>query len=112
MLKGFGALVCGLLLVSGSVGTVWAKDLAAGKKAARQCNVCHGKNGIATNPEAPNLAGESAIYIEKQLMAFRKGERKHRQMTIVAQMLKDEDIRNLANWYAAMKVTVEVPDVK
>ncbi|MEL6299708.1 MAG: cytochrome c [Pseudomonadota bacterium] len=102
-----GAVVLSLLLG----GAAAATDLAAGKKAARQCNVCHGKDGIAKNPEAPNLAGESAIYIEKQLMAFRRGERKHRQMTIVAKMLKDQDIRALANWYAAMKVTVELPDV-
>ncbi len=88
-----------------------AADIKLGKKKARMCNVCHGKNGLATNPEAPNLAGESAIYIEKQLVAFRKGERKHRQMTIIAKQLKDDDIKNLAAWYEAMKVTVELPDV-
>ncbi len=75
------------------------------------CNVCHGKDGIAQNPEAPNLAGESAIYIEKQLVAFKRGERQHRQMSIIAKQLKDEDIKNLAAWYAAMKVTVELPDL-
>ena len=86
-------------------------NLKLGKKKARMCIVCHGKDGLATNPEAPNLAGESAIYIEKQLVAFRKGERKHRQMTIIAQQLKDEDIKNLAAWYEAMKVTVELPNL-
>ena len=86
-----------------------AADIKAGKKKAGMCNVCHGKNGLATNPEAPNLAGESAIYIEKQLIAFRGGERQHRQMTIIAKGLKDDDIKNLAAWYEAMKVTVELP---
>lgn len=86
-----------------------AADIKAGKKKAGMCNVCHGKNGIATNPEAPNLAGESAIYIEKQLVAFRNGERQHRQMTIISKGLKDDDIKNLAAWYEAMKVTVELP---
>ena len=86
-----------------------AADIKAGKKKAGMCNVCHGKNGLATNPEAPNLAGESAIYIEKQLVAFRSGERQHRQMTIIAKDLKDDDIKNMAAWYAAMKVTVELP---
>lgn len=89
-----------------------AADIKAGKKKAGMCNVCHGKNGIATNPEAPNLAGESAIYIEKQLVAFRSGERQHRQMTIIAKGLKDDDIKNMAAWYAAMKVTVELPKLE
>ena len=92
-------------------GPASAADIRAGKKKAVMCNVCHGKNGLATNPEAPNLAGESAIYIEKQLFAFRKGERRHRQMTIIAKQLKDDDIKNLAAWYAAMQVTVKLPQL-
>ncbi|MEP3266098.1 MAG: cytochrome c [Hyphomicrobiales bacterium] len=89
-----------------------AADLRAGKKTALKCNVCHGKNGLAVNPEAPNLAGESDFYIEKQLIAFRSGARKHHQMSIIAKGLKDEDIENLAAWYGAMKVSVELPDIK
>jgi cytochrome c553 len=86
-----------------------AADLAAGKRKSVQCAVCHGTNGVAVNPDAPNLAGESAIYIEKQLKAFRSGERKHEQMSLMAQGLSDEDIRDLAAWYSAMTVTVTVP---
>ncbi len=86
-----------------------AADLAAGKAAARSCNVCHGTNGLATNPEAPNLAGESAVYIEKQLRAFKSGERQHRQMSIIASGLDLETIKLLAKWYQAMIVTVELP---
>ena len=92
-------------------GPAMAADIKAGKKKASMCNVCHGKNGLATNPEAPNLAGESAIYIEKQLVAFRSGERQHRQMTIIAKGLNDAEIKNLAAWYEAMKVTVELPNL-
>ncbi len=89
-----------------------AADLAAGKKKATQCTVCHGRDGIAVNPDAPNLAGEAAGYIERQLKAFKTGERKHEIMSIVAQGLTDEDIANLAAWYSAMKVSVQLPDVK
>lgn len=91
---------------------VLAADLAQGKKlAASQCAVCHGRDGVATNPEAPNLAGEAAVYTEKQLKAFRSGEREHRQMSIVAKALSDEAIKDLAAWYAAMKISVELPQV-
>lgn len=103
--------VCNVLAIIALSLPASSADLTLGKKKARMCNVCHGKNGLATNPEAPNLAGESSIYIEKQLLAFRKGERKHRQMTIIAKQLKDDDIKNLAAWYEAMKVTVELPDL-
>ena len=67
--------------------------------------------GVAVNPEAPNLAGESAVYIEKQLRAFRSGARQHEVMSIIAKSLSDEDIGNLAAGYSAMKVSVELPKV-
>jgi cytochrome c553 len=87
-----------------------AADAAAGKaKAQATCVVCHGLDGIAKIPDAPNLAGENAIYTTKQLKAFKSGERQHQQMSIIASGLSDEDIANLAAWYASLKVTVEMP---
>jgi cytochrome c553 len=82
---------------------------AGRQKATQMCAVCHGLNGIGVNPDVPNLAGESSLYLEKQLNAFRTGERKHEQMSIIAQGLKDEDVRDLVAWYAGLKVTVTVP---
>ena len=86
-----------------------AGDAAAGKIKAQMCAVCHGLDGIGKNPLVPNLAGESPIYITKQLKAFRSGERKHEQMSIIAAGLSDDDIANLAAWYSGLKVTVEMP---
>lgn len=102
-------LACGISIVPVLMATPASADLAAGKRKAMQCAVCHGTNGIAVNPDAPNLAGESAIYIEKQLKAFRSGERKQEQMSIMAQNLSDEDIRDLATWFSAMQVSVTLP---
>lgn len=87
-----------------------AADAAAGKAKAAMCAVCHGLNGLAKNPDAPNLAGDNANYIIKQLHAFQKGTRQHEQMTIIAQSLSEEDIANLAAWYSSLKVTVEMPN--
>src|SRR5262245_33503012 len=101
-----------LIVSAAFISTAAAADLAAGKKRAIQCAVCHGANGIAVNPDAPNLAGEAAGYIERQLNAFRSGERKNEQMSLMAKDLSDADIQNLAAWFSAMKVTVAVPDVK
>ena len=90
-------------------GAANAADAAAGREKAQMCVVCHGLDGIAKVPDAPNLAGESAIYTTRQLEAFKSGERQHAQMSIIAQGLSDEDIADLAAWYASIKVTVELP---
>lgn len=86
-----------------------AADVAAGRTKAGMCAVCHGLNGIAKNPEAPNLAGDNANYLKKQLHAFKSGARQDPQMSIIAQGLSDDDIADLAAWYSSLKVTVEMP---
>lgn len=89
-----------------------AGDLEAGRKKVRMCQVCHGLDGIGTNPTVPNLAGESAVYLVKQLKAFRSGERTHEQMSIIASGLSDDDIDNVAAYYSAIKVTATPPPAK
>jgi cytochrome c553 len=102
--------IAGLLaLLPAMLAPASAADAAAGRTKAAKCAVCHGLDGIAKNPNAPNLAGESTIYIRKQLGAFRSGERKDPQMSIMAKNLSDEDIADLAAWYSSLKVTVEMP---
>ena len=86
-----------------------AADIAAGKKKAGMCTTCHGRDGIAVAPDAPNLAGDSPVYLEAQLKAFKSGERKHEQMSIIAQGLGDADIADLAAWFAAIEVTATLP---
>jgi cytochrome c553 len=101
----------GLLVLLGVAGreVAFAADSPGRQKAQQVCAVCHGIDGIGRNPDVPNLAGESAIYIEKQLKAFHDGKRNHEQMSIIAKDLKDEDIRNLARWYSRIRIKVEVP---
>lgn len=86
-----------------------AADPAAGKQKAGMCAVCHGVDGIAKQPDAANLAGETVLYLTRQLEAFRSGERQHEQMSIIAQGLSDEDIADLSAWYSSLKVTVTMP---
>lgn len=86
-----------------------AGDAENGQKLARKCSVCHGKQGIARDPEVPNLAGQSSLYLEKSLKDFRSGTREDRRMTIMVRDLSDEDIADLAQWYSTFVVTVERP---
>lgn len=102
-------LLAAAVLALGS-GPGAASDGAAGRAKAQQCAVCHGIDGLAKRPDAPHLAGESELYLRKQLEAFRSGARQHEIMTIIAEALSDEDIGDLAAWYASIKVTVQLPD--
>jgi cytochrome c553 len=105
------ALLAAAALASASLpSAAGAADAGAGKQKAQMCAVCHGIDGIARAPDAPHIAGESPIYLTRQLEAFRSGERKHEQMTIIAQSLSDEDIANLAAWYSSIEITAEMPE--
>ncbi|MBY8975167.1 cytochrome c [Rhodobacteraceae bacterium NNCM2] len=99
-----------VLVCVGLATIAWAADPAAGRKKAGQCRTCHGIDGIAQIPIAPHLAGESQIYLETQLKAFRSGKREHEMMTVVAKDLTDEDISDLSAWYSSIQITATMPD--
>jgi cytochrome c553 len=73
------------------------------KTKTRGCRTCHGKDGQGTTPVYPNLAGQKAAYMEQQLKAFRSGKRQAPQMSIVAKNLSDQDIADLAAYYASLE---------
>ena len=106
----------GLLAVLGMAGTLFvdhargAGAASAGRDKAKTCVPCHGLDGVARLPNAATIAGESEIYLTKQLEAFRAGERKDPQMSIIAQSLSDEDIDDLVAWYSSIEISVEVPE--
>ncbi len=77
-------------------------DAAAGKEASATCAGCHGADGKAITPEYPNLAGQHASYIAKQLTAYRDGERVNQLMSPMAAALSDQNILDLAAYYAEM----------
>ncbi len=100
----------GALVLAGLPQGAAAADAAAGRKKARQCQTCHGIDGIAKIPIAPHIAGESEIYLATQLKAFRSGKRVHEIMSVIAKDLSDEDISDLSAWYASIKITATMPD--
>lgn len=109
-------MALGLLASAGALSVVTISDAigagnaAAGREKAKICRTCHGVDGIARTPTAATIAGESEIYLTKQLKAFRAGERKDPQMSIIAEKLSDQDIADLAAWFSSFKITVEVPE--
>jgi len=79
-----------------------AADPEAGKARAAACQACHGAEGISPNPLWPNLAGQQDQYLIAQMKAFRDGTRKNPMMSPMAAPLSDEDIENLAAYYASL----------
>lgn len=99
-----------IALLACSSLTAVADNAAAGRaKSDAACALCHGAVGIATLPNAPHLAGQSAIYITEQLKNYRSGKRQNAVMGVIATQLSDADINNLAAWYSTIKVTAEAP---
>ena len=99
-----------LVATSLLAGTAAAADIEAGRvRAAQACAVCHGQIGISTAPDAPNLAGQPALYVASQLRAYRNGSRKHEVMGVISKTLSDDDIHNLAAWFASIRVEAHAP---
>lgn len=94
-------MLSGVLLMGGAAAV--AGDIAAGEAKAAACAGCHGPNGISANPLWPNLAGQKAPYLVKQLKAFRDGARQDPMMSAMARPLSDADIENLAAYYSGLK---------
>ena len=107
--RGCTAFLTAALAAYVSTGAL-AADAAAGKEKASACRTCHGIDGIAKIPIAPHIAGESEIYLQTQLKAFRSGKRVHEIMSVIAKDLTDEDIADLAAWYGSIKITATMPE--
>jgi cytochrome c553 len=100
-----------LLALAGVVDVSAAADASANAKTienkAAMCIGCHGIPGYkATFPEVyqvPMLGGQSAKYLESALKAYQKGERTHPSMRGIAASLSDQDMADLAAYYAQQK---------
>jgi len=82
-------------------------DVQAARDKVSMCIGCHGIKGYkASFPEVyhvPMIAGQNARYIQVALEAYRSGARNHPTMDAIAGSLSDEDIADLAAYYANLK---------
>ena len=82
-----------------------AGDANRGREKVQMCQGCHGIEGWRTAfPEVyhvPRIAGQHAAYFVKALQAYKSGERNHPSMRGIAGSLSDQDMADLAAYYAA-----------
>ncbi|WP_455209295.1 c-type cytochrome [Kaarinaea lacus] len=97
-------LICGVfasmvLLLLSSVGYA-AGDANAGKDKATACTSCHGADGQGSEPNT-KIAGMSVGNFKAAMQAYKTGERNNAMMQMFAKKLSDQDVEDLAAYYAA-----------
>ncbi len=83
-----------------------AGDATVGRSKSQVCAGCHGVDGNAAIPNYPKLAGQHAGYLVKQMQAFKAGKRKDAIMEGQVANLKDQDMLDLAAYFASQKTTL------
>jgi cytochrome c553 len=78
-----------------------AESIGRGGTLALQCTMCHGARGLS-GADIPNLAGQYAPAIYKQLQDFKSGARINATMTPRVMNLSEEDMQDLAAYYSSL----------
>ena len=103
-----------LLLIFNNPNYLYAGDLLLGKeKAATVCSACHGMDGQAASGGnsalIPNITAQQKEYLIAKLKDYKSGKINHPQMSLIAQMLTEDDIENVSEWYSKIKISIELP---
>jgi len=89
-----------------------AGSVEAGQTKAVVCAACHGIDGNSLNPEWPSLAGQNEAYLVSTLNAFKKGDRSNVLMSAQAMPLSDQDVADLAAYFASRTRQLKTADPK
>ena len=101
-LQAAAAVFLGLLSIQSNA----AGDATAGEIRARGCMGCHaieGYNNVYPTYHVPRVGGQNPEYIMAALNAYKSGMRQHKTMQAQAASLTDEDIANIAAYFASLK---------
>ena len=109
------AFLSSLLLTLSLNGFVQAADSPVGDPVAGQaktsvCGACHGSDGNSLVPIFPKLAGQGERYLLKQLHDIKDGKRVVLEMTGQLNPLTDQDLADIAAYYAGQKGSVGAAD--
>jgi cytochrome c553 len=82
-------------------------DIDAGKAKSIVCSACHGAEGNSVSPMWPNIAGQNAKYMVKQLNAFKAGLRSDPLMTSQAMLMSDQDMKDVAVFFESLPAAAQ-----
>jgi cytochrome c553 len=110
MIKSFLFL---LIIAFINVHSVYSEDqINKGKEIAENiCSVCHGIDGQANSGGnsvlVPHLTAQNEYYLIEKLKEYKSKRIEHHQMSLIADMLSIEDIKNVSKWYSSIKIIIE-----
>ncbi|MCC6136089.1 MAG: cytochrome c4 [Candidatus Contendobacter sp.] len=93
-----------------ATAAIAAGDATAGKAKSALCVACHNPDGNSTNATYPKLAGQSADYLNKQLMEFKSGARVNAIMLGMVATLTPQDMEDLSAYFASQQITRDAAD--
>lgn len=106
-------LIVSLLLTFGITGVAHAAgDATAGQTKAAVCGACHGADGNSPLPNFPKLAGQGEKYLTKQMHDIKDGKRTVLEMTGMLTNLNDQDLSDIAAYFASQAGSVGAADPK
>ena len=98
-------LLISLLMSAGIAGVAHADgDAKAGQPLTAICAACHGADGNSMAPNFPKLAGQGEEYLLKQMADIKAGSRQVPEITGLLNNLSDQDMANVAAYFASQKV--------
>ena len=106
MIKHLNTLGLTLLSLSALPALAANETNTAEKTVQTVCAACHGTDGNSAISLNPKLAGQLPEYLLKQLTNFKEGKRANAVMAGMVANLTPEDMKNLADYYSAQKVTL------
>ena len=104
----------------GSVGASVPENLTESLRKGKEkvqvlCSACHGLDGVAASGGnsviVPNLTAQHKDYLIAKLKDYKSGKINHPQMTLIAQMLTDEEIEYVSEWYSRIKIRIFDPNL-
>ena len=102
--------------VAATVASNLTDEIKIGKEKAQTiCSACHGLDGVAASGGnsviIPNLTAQHKDYLKAKLQDYKTNRLAHPQMSIIAQMLTDEEIVAVSEWYSRIKITIFDPNL-
>jgi len=91
-----------VLLALLSASPVRAQSAAA-PPLVLECAPCHGFDGIGQDDGIPNLAGQHQTYLNRQVLAFRSGARRHPEMNFFARQASQDEFTIILDYYAGLR---------
>jgi cytochrome c553 len=100
-------IVACILITFGCVSLAYAAgDAAAGKEKTAMCSGCHGADGNSVVGSFPKLAGQGERYLIKQMNNVKSGERVIPEMMGILDNSSEQDIADMAAYYASQAITI------